>query len=577
MIPFVPSTSSLSTLKHPILAKSQLEPTMPAAKEMGFGDVTQLAISQATTLLNPKFWWIATFIAVSLLSLLHVIHFAGFPRFYYLPATIAVCAFLVLQLWNRVPRLPSSRSSLGLILASTLTLLLAIVLGMPWFAGLSLILLFAAFCQSHFDCSNHRLTRLVFPALFLLPLPQVIDSWLTDSVELVLSMVASTMLDLADITHRIVAGTCNFSFGIVELSLFSQGINSFQAVAFAATLLCIWMGRTTWLLPAYLLSAFAVTVLTTLVQLLVFQSIGASASLATAEGLSRSVLGVLALVCSFALLTSFDRLILILFSPVEDSSLGRLFYNPIIKTWDYVLGQNQVDPKTSQERLIVSTLNKPSELTRWLLIGSALIMLTSVPIQAWQCYKALTSQHHAQRDLAKLSKQLSASLPVGWSLTEINDSVNYEPPVLADKAVQYTFEGSNTTLRLALIQTSTLHSWIPSASRLGWKVQAEQDNTSKLKVSSSFSAYVLSRDNRQLAMFEVAFAKQSGIGLINTYTNYCLKRLESELEHEKYFQLRFTTSSADGQTGGQADFQQIVETVTQQFEIALNMKMQEKQ
>lgn len=536
------------------------------------GVISEQSQSNAIWFFGMKTWWAVAILSPLLMAVLHLWHFCGESKFFFLPATVLVCGYAVFRYWDRTPKLPAGALVTSLMLAAALALISSVTIGVPWLGALALVLIFGSFCISHSDRQSSRLSRFAIPAMFFLPLPLTIDKWMNDVSIKIVGMLAGSALDFADVPNRIVVDACGFCFGVVNLSLFCESFNSANAVAFAAAVICVWNRRPLSLLPVYCLVSIFIASLTSTIQLLIFEAIGESSTLQDAVVIAKGALGGLGLVCSLLLVVSFDRLILFLFYPIEDKSLGRLVYNPIISLWDSAFHLD-LDERKRLTRSVTQSVSNKSKHSQTVLVVVSVLMALCVPTQVWHVFHFLSQRQSLPSIVELNAEQVSAILGDSCSINELNRRVSFDAPIFSEASVDWSMDCAGSKLRAALVRVFDEESWIVASKQLGWEL-SNYDEKTRLS-AAPFTVRLLTKDNQQLELFSVTFMPTESTRIISLDATGLLARVKSELKHEKKIQLRIAYEPSSDQDINRDDLCSLLSIIAGKIERAFKFKILE--
>ncbi len=490
---------------------------------------------------TPKAWWLAAFASTSWLVIAHVLEFSLQAKFWFLPFTIPISALICRKSWNRVVRYPTTKVSTILVILAVPTLWCGVVFWLPWLGALALVLLFAAFCCCHLDFEGNQLSIYLLPSLLFLPIPKSLGMAVENALVGLLGYVTGAFFDYLEIPHRIVNGVCDYAHGLIILKDVTEGLNSLSCALFLASLIFVTQRKSVWLFPVYMVAAFLSVAISNLLQLFVVVKLDRSEWLTDSYLLAYVMLGSVSLVGTCTLLLSFDRLISIVFHPVEDQSLGKLIYNPLIKIWDYAFSQRTTEKSYGQRLLLAATLDRPTKVYSKLMGVVILFLAGALLIQTWLVARNVFKSSSWKIGSAIRPEDLGDFNPPGWNLVEFGNSVALSPPSFGDGCFNWSFQHKNNKLqRLTMAITAAEGSWLEKSSRLGW---VERGTTSTAAPTTQRSAEVqvvqLRKDGSDVTVFSQYLpACKRDVGLFNPANDSWLANVFGELTISK----RFATS-----------------------------------
>ncbi len=178
------------------------------------------------------------------------------------------------------------------------------------------------------------LALLVSTLLLVLRLPLNLDNQLTSGLQSATSVVASYLLDLMGIVHRLAGNVFFLKDGALFVEEACSGVQSIFTLLFCALMLVVWLRRSPALIPFYIVSAIVWALAMNIVRVTAIAVAQDWYGIDLAHGWKHEVLGYSCLVVAGLLLWSSDRFFLVAFFPVPRAEVRHAPANPIVNAWN---------------------------------------------------------------------------------------------------------------------------------------------------------------------------------------------------------------------------------------------------
>ncbi len=172
------------------------------------------------------------------------------------------------------------------------------------------------------------------PCLLVLRLPLNLDNQLTSGLQSATSVVASYLLDLMGIVHRLAGNVFFLKDGALFVEEACSGVQSIFTLLFCALMLVVWLRRSPALIPFYIVSAIVWALAMNIVRVTAIAVAQDWYGIDLAHGWKHEVLGYSCLVVAGLLLWSSDRFFLVAFFPVPRAEVRHAPANPIVNAWN---------------------------------------------------------------------------------------------------------------------------------------------------------------------------------------------------------------------------------------------------
>ncbi len=304
-------------------------------------------------------FWVVGLVAQAPLFLMFVTAQWRYEHYRHLP--FLMVAMLVLA-WLRIKpplRLPSGKFVIGVLMAAVVCTVVGSIANSTWFGSIG----FALFATSFFV--THRAPYLIAIALMFVRLPLGLDLQIVALIETLATRLSSYLLDLLFVPNLIRQGAIKLAESELIVPEISRGTLGFFLIASFAVLLGAWRRRPVTLLPAYLLMAFAWTVLIATLRLTAIAYATDQLELDLANSTASIVLELALVLIALFLTWSADAMLSVIFHPV--SLVESDEYNPFISAWEWLFVPEEDINYMNEEAAIGS-----SQARRWRLALIAL-------------------------------------------------------------------------------------------------------------------------------------------------------------------------------------------------------------
>lgn len=295
----------------------------------------------------------------------------SYEHYQFYPILLASIGFILYQRWDKVVQFPSRKLVYFLIVIGLAVEILATVAWSPWTTFLAWQILFTAFCISHQESkvtgntepALPNLAYLSLPTWLCLRLPLNLDEQIPVALQQITARFSSFCLDQLNVAHHLTGVVFDLPHGKLFIEEACSGIQSTFSLACVSVLIMAFNRRIMLLLPLYVIAALFSAALTNVIRIVVIAIAQEWWQFDLAHGWLHDALGYTCLLVGIVLLFSFDRLLFVLFFPIQmDSSSIRLgtLKNPIQITWNYIFGRKHPQrsslPKTELPKLPYSFL-----------------------------------------------------------------------------------------------------------------------------------------------------------------------------------------------------------------------------
>jgi exosortase len=300
--------------------------------------------------MNSKRNLVVTFWSLLILACLpllwkHVTRLWNYEQYHYLPALALASAFLIYGRWDRQVRRPASIVAWGLLTIGILLLGLAILSASGWLGAAAFIACMGSWLASVSEKDGRSLLT-IWPLFWLiLSLPLGFDSTLTSWLQLQSSRLSSFALDLSGVPHVLFGNVIELTTGRLFVEQACSGVQSLFTLLFVAVLIVVWLRRSVLLLPIYVLVAVFWAGVMNVFRIYAIAYVQHFYNVDLAHGWRHALLGYFCLGLAVILLLSSDRLLRILFFPIETKEAGAE-NNPWVFSWNRCVNNN-VLPKAN--------------------------------------------------------------------------------------------------------------------------------------------------------------------------------------------------------------------------------------
>ncbi|MDX1927555.1 MAG: exosortase U [Pirellulaceae bacterium] len=320
-----------------------------------------------------KILWLLLAIACAPSLVDHVRRLWNFEQYHYLPALALAVGFLINARWNR--KLDTQFGWFGWTLLAFGMLFLSVGVGLysGWLGTLGFVFLLGAWFESHRESKGGSLLSIWPLSWLILSLPLGFDDALTNWLQLKSTRLSSFFLDLVDIPHAQFGNVIELAKGKLFVEQACSGVQSLYTLIFVAFLIVVVLRRPPILLPLYFLAAVFWAGLMNVVRIFTIAYASSRMSMDLAHGWQHEVLGYTCLTLAILLLLSTDRLIRVLFFPVEARDSATPESNPLVYVWNRRMsetGETSATAERSVPSIVVVAV--PSIIAGLLCLGASL-------------------------------------------------------------------------------------------------------------------------------------------------------------------------------------------------------------
>ncbi len=351
-------------------------------------------------LYTPLLFWALLALACVPSLIGHLGRLWKFEQYHYLPALGLALIWLVYTRWDRKLNASNHWSGWLLLCLGLLTLLGGIVLPSAWLGAMGFVLLLGSWLAFHQDIEGGSLVGIWPLSWLILSLPMGYDDTLTNWLQLESTRLSSFFMDMAKIPHAQFGNVIELAKEKLFVEQACSGVQSLYSLVFVAFLIVVALRRPALLLPLYFLAATFWAGLMNVFRIFSIAVASHYYHIDLAHGWQHQVLGYCCLGIATLLLLSTDRLIRVVFFPIEAKEENVGESNPWVYTWNRYLR--------------LPSLNAAVNLTSNVLIPRALqygMVGFAVLIAGGAWLQFASSSTHAKEGTAKIERKPFLALP----------------------------------------------------------------------------------------------------------------------------------------------------------------------
>lgn len=290
---------------------------------------------------KPRTFWIAFWgtTALALLPFLipYGITLSRQELYQYFPFVVLGIGYLVYFRWDRNIQGPSTTFNWSLVWLGLIVVVAATTIHSTWLGNIAFVCLSYAFLRSHNGLDGKSLGYLSLPLLMLVRIPQLHANSLVTRLQGVTSQLSDLALDLMAVPHDSFGNRLRLPGKELFVAEACSGIQSAFTMCFVALLMIVWKRRQLLLTPVYVFFALVFAILANTVRVTAIAIADVWFGLDWTSGWIHDGVGYFSLATAIGAMWSFDKLLELIFHPVE-VSVSKRGANPISTAWNWLLG-----------------------------------------------------------------------------------------------------------------------------------------------------------------------------------------------------------------------------------------------
>ncbi len=331
-----------------------------------------------------RFFWLMLFAVALPMLVSHLTNLWSRDAYRYFPFVLLAVGWLAYTRWDREFRAPTGWVGWTAIILGLLLSFVAVLTPSPWLASLSFLSFCFAFCSASHDQEGLSLVGIGLPLIMLVNLPLGLDQLLVIRLQQITTSLSSVALDLLAVPHAIENNVIRLSTRDLFVAEACSGIQSVFTLMFISILMVAINRRLLWLTPIYLAIAIVLAIFANVFRVTTVAVGDVWFGVDLAEGWQHELIGYLALMLGCLFLLSFDQLLLGLLHPVHESPGHSEELNPVIRAWNFLVGEHSVDDRNVAPIvwLFTHTSARGDGIWRRIWPGRLLIVVSSVLLLA---------------------------------------------------------------------------------------------------------------------------------------------------------------------------------------------------